>query len=323
VIRLIRKLFGVVLWLFAAAGIALGASGLADGIDHPPTAGGRLELTIGADASIKPGLDAATADLQKLSDDVNGLADLGRTALTALVARDLTGLKKAIDDGTARIASIQADAAALKLRLAALPGVGPGMTGRFGAETLARYATLLGALPSVDGLDETWSQLAAASIPATQLTSHLLAHDQIAAQAVITGSGGKYAVALTTLAQAQAELAAARKIRDQLAKSVDVSTLDDWMARNNAYDSAVGALWQALITSKGRANQAVKDAAAAAEAAKLALPPDARALVVILGDVANGGLNQTVIDIERVRGPLMDAVSAALGDPLAGAPPAQ
>jgi hypothetical protein len=309
----IRRLLSSAFWLLAAAGIALGAAGLVSGMDHPPTGGGRGELTFGADATIRPGLDAATDDLRRLSEDVNRLADLGRTALTSLAARDLGGLKSSIDAGNRRIATIQADASALRDRLGALPGAGPGMTGRLGTETVARYATLVDALPVVDGLDESWGRLAAASIPATELTSHLLAHDRIAGQAVIAGSGGRYAAALKTLSQAKDELAAAKAIRDRLAATVDVTTLDDWIARNSAYDAAVGSLWQAMVTSKGRVTPEVRDSAAAAEAAKQMLPPDARALVVILSDVAAGGLNQAVVEVEKVRGPLLDAVAKASG----------
>ena len=56
---------------------------------------------------------------------------------------------------------------------------------------------------------------------------------------------------------------------------------------------------------------AVREAAARERAAKELLPPDARALVVILGDVARGGLNQAVIAIEEARGALLDASTRA------------
>ena len=324
---MIRILATKLAWLVAAAGIALGAAGLASGLDHPATAGGRDELTSLADASIAPGLDAATNDLRALSDEVSGLADLGRTALTALVARDVDGLRRAIDAGKTRIVTIQAAAAALKARLATLPGVGPGATGRLGTVPRARLAAIAAALPSVDGLDESWTRLAAASVDAVDLTGRLLAHDEIAGQAVRLGSAGTYGKALSTLAKAEAELIAAQKVRDRLAASVDVRTLDDWIGRNLAYDRAVRALWQAMVTSKGKVTKAVRDAAAKAEAARRALPPDARALVVILGDVARGGLNQAVIEVETARGGLLDGLANALdvaeesGAPAAGGSP--
>jgi hypothetical protein len=299
-------------WLVAAAGIALGAAGLADGIDHPATAGGRGELTSVADRAIAPGLDAATADLRRLADDVDSLGDLARTAIAALAKADTAGLQASIDAGLAQIGTIEMEVASLRAVLAALPGVGPGMEGRLGAEAIARRATIADALPALDGLRDSWTRLAGASVPATELVTHLLAHDTIAGQAVRQGSAGQYAKALATLAGAEAQLAAARQVRDRLAASVDVATLDDWIGRNAAYDAAVRAVWQAMVSSKGRVTQAVRDAFTRADQARKALPPDARALAVIIGDVARGGLNQAVIEIEQVRGPLRDALVAAL-----------
>ena len=79
--------------------------------------------------------------------------------------------------------------------------------------------------------------------------------------------------------------------------------------RNADYDAAVRDLWDALRRSRGRVTDAVRTAAARERAAKERLPPDARALVVILGDVARGGLNQAVIAIEEARGELLDALA--------------
>jgi len=57
-------------------------------------------------------------------------------------------------------------------------------------------------------------------------------------------------------------------------------------------------------------------------AARALLPPDTRALVVIIADIGRGGLNQAVIAIEQARGRLnlaLEALAASLdGEP--GAP---
>jgi hypothetical protein len=45
-------------------------------------------------------------------------------------------------------------------------------------------------------------------------------------------------------------------------------------------------------------------------AAQQQLPPDTRALVVIMGDIAEAGLDQAAIAIEQARGDLGDAVAA-------------
>jgi hypothetical protein len=298
-------------WLVAAVVIALGSAGIVGGLDHLPTTGARPELTYGADREIAPRLDAATGDLRTLSDQVDTLAGQGRDALTALVARDTPSLQAAISGGEAQISTIQASARALRDRLAALPGLDTAAAVRYGPTTLARYATLVAALPAVDALDDDWLRLAAGSVPAIELTEQLAAHDRIAGQAVQQGAAGEYAAAIRTLADAKAALAAARKVRDQLATRIDASTLDTWIDRNATYDTAVGDLWAAVLASPTRVTAAVRAAAERERAAKAQLPEDTSALVVILGDVARGGLNQAVIAIEEARGRLLDALAAA------------
>jgi hypothetical protein len=54
----------------------------------------------------------------------------------------------------------------------------------------------------------------------------------------------------------------------------------------------------------------VRKAFAAEQAARRQLPSDTRALVVIMSDLARGGLNQAVIAIEEARGALAAALDA-------------
>ena len=319
---MVRRSFFMLAWLVAAVVIALGSAGIVGGLDHLPTTGARPELTYGADREMAPGLDTATGDLRTLSDQVDALAGQGREALTALVARDTPSLQAAISAGETQISTIAASARALRERLAALPGLDAAAAARFGPATLARYATLAAALPAVDALDDDWARLAAGSVPAIELTEHLAAHDRIAGQAVQQGAAGKYAAAIRTLADAQAELASARKVRDQLATRIDTSTLDTWIDRNATYDTAVGDLWAAVLASPTRVTATVRAAAQREQTARANLPGDTRALVVILGDVARGGLNQAVIAIEEARGRLLDALAAAAAQAAPGASPA-
>lgn len=320
---MLRRWVAPLAWILAAVTIALGSAGIAGGLDHLPATGARPELTYAADRAIAPGLDAATRDLRALSDQVDALAGQGRDALTALVARDTPGLQAAIDAGRAQIVTIQASARDLRDRLAALPGLDQAAaSARYGPTTLARYATLVAALPAVDALDDDWARLAAGSVPATELTANLAAHDEIAGQAIRQGAAGKYAAAIRTLALAQAQLAAARTVRDELASRVDTTTLDTWIDRNATYDAAVADLWAAVLASPTRVTDAVRKAAARERTAKAQLPQDTSALVVILGDVARGGLNQAVIAIEEARGRLLDAFAAAAAQAAPDASPA-
>lgn len=319
---LLRRSLSVFAWVVAAVVIALGSAGIAGGLDHLPTTGARPELTYGADRQVAPDLDAATGDLRALSDQVDALAGQGRLALTALVSADTPSLQAAISAGETQIATIQASARAIRDRLAALPGLDAAAAARYGPTTLARYETLATALPAVDALDDDWTRLAAGSVPAVELTQHLAAHDRIAGEAVQQGAAGKFAAAIKTLSGAEAELAAARTVRDQLATRIDTSTLDAWIDRNATYDAAVGDLWAAVLVSPTRVTAEVRAAAAREQAARSQLPADTSALVVILGDVARGGLNQAVIAIEQARGRLLDALVAAAAQAAPGATPA-
>jgi hypothetical protein len=313
-----RRVLLALAWLAAAVVLALGAAGLVAALDHLPGGAGRPELTWTADRAVAGDLDAAAADLLVLAEAVGVLGDHGRTALSALVGRDEPALATAIDAGTAQLDVIDAAAATLAARLAALPLDQPDRSIGYSAATLARRDALASALAAVEPLRPAWERLAAGVAPAVALTDHLLAHDEIAGRAIQLGGAGRYQAAIERIDQAGAELTAARTVRDRLAASVDVTTLDEWITRNADYDDALRGLWDALRRSKGRVTGAVRDAAAREQAARDLLPPDARALVVILGDVARGGLNQAVITVEEARGRMLEASGRASATP---APP--
>jgi hypothetical protein len=300
-------------WLAIALVIALGAAGIVAALEHLPGGTGRPELTWTADREVEPDLDAAGEDLLALAEAVGALGDEGRSALAALVARDDAALAAAIAAGTDQLDAVDAAAGRLEAALVAIPLDDPEAALRHSPAVIARHRTMADALVAVPPLRPAWERLAAGVTPAVALTDHLLAHDEIAGEAVRLGGAGEYRPAIERIDAAAAELAAAREIRDRLAATVDVTTLDDWLDRNAAYDTALRDLWDALRRSRGRVNDEVREAAARERAARAALPPDARALVVILGDVARGGLNQAVIEIEEARGRLIDAVDRAGG----------
>ncbi len=308
---MLRRISIAVAWLVAALVLALGAAGIVAALDHLPGGGGRPELTWSADRAVAADLDAASADLQALADSVGILGQEGRTALATVVGRDATALAAAIAAGNAQLDAVDAAAAALAADLDRIPLDGPDRTIRYSAATITRHDELVAALAAVEPLRPAWERLAAGVVPAVELTDHLLAHDRIAGEAVKLGGAGTYGDAVSRIDEAAAELAAAGEIRDRLAATVDVTTLDQWIERNAAYDDALRDLWDALRRSGGRVTDAVREAAARERAAKDLLPPDARALVVILGDVARGGLNQAVIVIEEARGGLLDGYARA------------
>lgn len=309
-------------WLAAAVVLSLGAAGIVTAVDHLPGGSGRPELTWSADSTVADDLEEAAADLAVLGDAVGVLGEDGREALAALVGRDVAALAAAIAAGSAQLDVIDAVAATLEADLAQIPIHVPDRAIRYSAATIARYDELVAGIAAVEPLRPAWERLAAGVMPAVELTDHLLAHDQVAGEAIQLGGAGEYQKAITRIGKASAELDAARTIRDRLAATADVATLDQWIERNAAYDEALHDLWDALRRSRGRVTDTVRDAAARERAAKDQLPPDARALVVILGDVARGGLNQAVISIEEARGALLaaHARAVAIPSPTAGEP---
>lgn len=308
---MLRRTSLALAWLAAALVIALGAAGIVAALDHLPGGVGRPELTWTADRSVEPDLDAAGEDLLALAEAVGVLGDAGRSALAALIARDDGALGAAIAAGSTQLDAIDTAAARLEARLAAIPLDAPDAELRHSPAVVARHRAMADALAAVPPLRPAWERLTAGVAPAVELTDRLLAHDEIAGEAVRLGGAGEYRDAIARIDAATDELVAAREIRDRLAATVDVATLDDWLDRNAAYDGALRDLWDALRRSRGRVNDEVREAAARERAAREALPPDARALVVILGDVARGGLNQAVIEIEEARGRLIDAADRA------------
>ena len=247
-----------------------------------------------------------TGDLDALQAQVERLAATSRTALVDLAARDAAALGADLDAGDEIVLEASTLATRVQAALSTLP-YGP-TSDRLGPGMQARLAAVLDAVDAVRPLAGDWGRLSGAAVPAITITGHLTQHDVIAFQATQEGAAGHYAAALDGLSGALAELDAATAIRDRLAQSVDTSTLDQWIERNRRYDTALVSLYTEL--RKGKVTDAARAAYAEVEAAQKLLPPDTRALIVIIGDLAQGGLNQAAIAIEEARGALTTAVAA-------------
>lgn len=305
-----------VLWVLAAALIALGAAGLVGAVGALPGGPGRAELTWAGDRAIEPGLQAATRLAERLARDVDGLGAAGRTALAALVARDRELLARSLDAGRRLAAEIESRSRELRTEVRSLPGLAgsapdplpPTSELVIGPAQRQAVALLLRAAASTADLDRLWETLATGALPAMELVTLLEDHDAATAAAAAAGRAGRYADAIAELDRSAEILASARELRDALAERVDVSVLDEWLDRNAAYDAALRALYDALRRSGGRVTPEVRDAFAAEQAAKERLPPDTRGLVVIVAEIARGGLNQAVIAIEEAKGSLLEAL---------------
>lgn len=300
-----------VLWLLGVVVLAFGAAGIVAGMAHPPGTPSRAELTWTGDEALRPELDAARTDLARIATDVETLAERGRAALSAMVSRDEASLSALSDEGALLAASIAASSDALRGRIGALPGRAPDAAIHYSGDLLKQRIVLVDALDATQGLSGAWAQLVAGSLTATKLTALLEDHDPQTASAAELGRSTRYDEAVAALDVSLGMLASATELRDNLAATVDVTILDEWIGRNRTYDEALRRLYSLLGTSEGRVTPAIREAFAAEEAARENLPPDTRGLVVIMAEIGRGGLNQAVITIERARGRLGIALEDA------------
>ena len=308
----LRPLLLAVAWTAAALLLALGAAGIATGVGGSPGTSARAELTWAGDEAIRPGLAAAVDDLVALTDLVGEYSTSARAALVALVATDRDLLERSVAEGDGQAQAVAAAASDLRAEILALPGVAPDPTTpfatdaelRLGADERTMVVDLLAALELTRDLGAGWARFSAGSVAADALTTLLIDHDASTAAAASAGSAGRYDEALAALDASDRIMTEARRLRDRLANTTDVTTLDQWLDRNATYDAALRALYSALVASGGRVDATVREAFTAEQAAREQLPPDTRGLTVILAEVARGGLNDVAIGIENVRGRL-------------------
>jgi hypothetical protein len=306
--RTLLRLARALAWLTAVLLIAVGVGGVATAATPVPDEEHRPELYARAEAALAPGLAAITIDLEALQVQAERLATTSRRALVDLAARDADALSGDLDAGDAIVLEVGTLATRVDAALGALPyGVA---SDRLSPRMQARLVAVVAAVDAVRPLAGQWGRLSGAAVPAISITSHLEQHDVTAFEATQEGAAGRYAAALERLTGATAELDAAQVIRDRLAQSVDTSTLDAWIERNRTYDTALVRLYTALEVSPDHATPEALAAFADVEAAQKLLPPDTRALIVIIGDLAQGGLNQAAIAVEEARGALTAAVAA-------------
>jgi len=102
-----------------------------------------------------------------------------------------------------------------------------------------------------------------------------------------------------------------QEMRVKLIAGTDDTILDEWIKRTGAYDVALKALYTAFDRSDGAFTRAVESAYREERRAFALLPEDRRTIVVIVAEVARGGLTQAVLAIEEAHGRIDDALADA------------
>ena len=298
-------------WLLIVLAIALGAAGLVTANPGSALSAARPELTGVVDAAVTRQLDIAEADLTTLAGQVDSLGTQSRGALSALNGGLPATVAAAVAEGDRLIGQIGAQAALVQADLDAAPYVGgPAADRHVSPAVQSRYARLESGLAAVRDLDTSWARLTLGAITATRVSTALAEHDRIVGLAVERGRAARYKDGVAYLTQAADQIAIAGALRTQLANTVDVSVLDQWLERSSTYDKALRALYVALNKVGGRVTDAVRDAIAAEKAARQRLPPDSRALIVIIAEIGRGGMNGAVIAIEEAKATLTDALAS-------------
>lgn len=295
-------------WLVSITLVSLGGAGLAVSADHLPGDATRPERTWTADVAFRAAMVPATGDFGTLSSDVNTLGDTARTALIDLVARRDDLLAADLAQGDRLVTLIDARASALSATLDAITARVP-LAG-LGDASRSTLSTARAAVAATRPLAGDWKTLADGALPAIRLAGVLDQHDQLTFAAIQQAHKSAFAAALADLRKAGAVLDQARQTRDALQSRADVSTLTAWIDRAGTYDAALAALYTELKASGGRMTARATKLAAAVAAAQKLLPPDTKALVVIMGDIAQAGLYQAAIGIEQARGDLARTVAA-------------
>jgi hypothetical protein len=310
--RPVRTALTTLAWLAIVVVIALGAAGIVTGMDRAPSESGPAAASFDGDPEVTARLDTASADLSDLDDQVDALGTHARNALAALNGADPDTAETEIAAGDTLVGDIVQRTAAIRSKLAAVPFVGTADAGLHLSDgVLDRHAALEAALAATDGLDAAWARLSISAIAASKMSQLLAAHDQLMGQALEKGRIAKYADADKLITQAGAQLTTAKSVRDDLAKTVDVTVLDEWIRRNQNYDTALRNLYKAIAKVGRTVTPAVRSAVKAEKTARGQLPPDNKALVVIMADIGRGGMNQAVIGIEEARAKLSDAIDQA------------
>jgi len=306
------RVFRGLAWTVGFALLAASAAGLIGLSWHAPGSPARAELTYLGDHALAGRLDTATAQLELIAADVTKLTTEAKIALSEVASIDPTRLRDALARGGVLATAIDVAARDLRLSLAGLPGDEPGARIEYSNATLVRRAAILAAIDAATGLAAQWQGVTGRAVDAAELVSLIASHDATVIDAAANGRAEKYKVATTTLDEALLTIEDIQKLRVRLIASSEPTVLDEWIERNTAYDIALKKLYAALVKAHGDVlNLNVQAAYNEEKLARAQLPPDRRTIIVIVSEVARGGLTQAVLAIDEAHGRIDEALAEA------------
>jgi hypothetical protein len=291
---------------------ALGGAGLAVAADRPQNPVQRPELTWKADHEAAPWLNGMADKLATIDSEVANVSDAGRTVLGSLQSLAADDIAAAIADGDAAVAAVDDDVTALST--SARAAVTEIDASRLGPEAQAQLAAVQQAVDSAIHVPNIWNDVATEGRRVGALIDALLRHDGLVFRATTAARQSNWDNALSLLDQASAPLSDADDVRDGLAATVDVATLDDLLARDRDYDAALTALYSYIRSTDEQSGDEFDDLVADVDEAQAALPADTSAMSVIVSEAAGRSLTQSLIAIEEAHGDILEAVSAVRGE---------
>ena len=295
-------------WTALLVLIALSGAGLAVASDRPQNALQRPELTYRADHAALPLMQSLADDLAAVAMLAADLSGSGRETLGQLQALDIVKMRAAIVDGDAVSADIAASAAEVARARDVLLGFVEEW--RLGEETRSAYQQLTAAAASANDLPARWDKLSADAERVGALLDALEEHDATVFRATTAGRQSRWVDALRLLDDAARPVTVATEIRNELAATADVATLDDLLGRYRAYDQALTALYEHFRDGGGQSGPRFRELQDAVEAAQNALPVDTSALSVVVAEAGSAPLTRALVDIETIRGDIVEAVAA-------------
>jgi len=309
----VGTLTGAIAWTMLSIAVSLGGAGIVSQLGHVPGGPQRQELTWGADQSLKVRLDAAAASLADIASNVDRMAEAAKAALGSVASVDPTTLQSNLERGNGAAVLISQATKALQSSLAGLPGDGPDAAYTFSNPTLVRRAQILAALDAALTLADSWNSVTARSLDAARAAGLLNAHNQQIADATVLGTAGNYQDAVAKIDTAKITLQDITSLRDLIVAGGDTNVLDAWIEVNQTFDTELRGLYAALVTSHGKNNMLVQAHYRDEQAAFNNLPKDNGAIVVIVAQIAQGGLNQAVLAINDAQGRIEGALDQAPG----------